>query len=76
MRFQVVKNWPVGQYVIPGGTIIDRASTDTWSQIGVMHIPPPDSIPLDAGATNLLAFCYTPTGHSIEQWPPPNIANF
>jgi hypothetical protein len=76
MRFQVVRNWPVGQYVIPGGTIIDRASNDRWSQIGAQHIPPPDAIPLDTGATNLLAAVYTPTGYTKEQFPPPNIANF
>jgi hypothetical protein len=76
MRFQVVHNWPVGQYVIPGGTICDRNDPTTYSQIGVQHIPPNDSVPLDAGATNLLAAVYDANGKTKEQFPPPNIANF
>jgi hypothetical protein len=69
MRFQIVHAWPVGQYVIPAMSIIDRASSDMWSQIGVQHIPPPDAVPLDAGATALLAAVYTPTGYVKEQNP-------
>jgi hypothetical protein len=76
MRFQVIRDWPVGQYIVPGGTVCDRAVTTTYSQIGVQHIPPPDSIPLDTGATNLLAAVYDANGKTKERFPPPSINNY
>jgi hypothetical protein len=76
VRFQITHAWPIAGFIVPAGQICDRADPSTFSQIGVAHIPPPDSIPLDAGATNLLTFVYTPEGHTREQFPAPNISNF
>ena len=76
MRFRLNRPWPVSQFVLPAGMICDRTSSNYLERLGASFIPPPDTIPLDAGATNLLAAVYTPTGYTREDCWSVNINNF
>ena len=40
MRYQLLKAWPVGQFCIEAGTVIDTDANDQWSQL-VKNLPPP-----------------------------------
>ena len=40
MRYQLLKAWPVGQFCIEAGTVIDTESNDQWSTL-VKHLRPP-----------------------------------
>jgi hypothetical protein len=51
MRFWLDRDWPVGQWLLPRGVVVDWAATDDqWSTIAKGLTPPPDAIPLDAEA--------------------------
>ena len=48
MRYQILSGgWPVGQYLIPAGTVINTASDDQWSNLAKGRPPPLNSMPLD-----------------------------
>jgi hypothetical protein len=47
MRYQLLGPWPVNQFCIPAGTVIDLSGTDQWSML-VKHLRPPlNGMPLD-----------------------------
>ena len=64
MKFQLVGHgWPIGQYLIPAGTIIDTADPgDPWRwawQSCLPDKPPPvNALPFDQETYNLLAQVY------------------
>ena len=74
MKYQLRDHgWPVGQFLIPQGTIIDTESTfplpnDTafsncletyrWSQIAKGHEPPINAQPLDQATYNAMKAIY------------------
>jgi hypothetical protein len=50
MRYQITQHgWPVGDRLIPNGTVIDDASQDDWSKlIRTKGLSPPiNAMPLD-----------------------------
>jgi hypothetical protein len=47
MRYQLRGDFPVGQYLIPAGTIIDLNGTDQWSMLVKGLRPPLNGMPLD-----------------------------
>jgi hypothetical protein len=55
MRFQLQRHgWPVGQYLIPEGTIIDAKSDGAWTNMARGRAPPPNAIALDDEAADLM----------------------
>jgi hypothetical protein len=47
VKYQLLGAWPVGQFCIEAGTVIDLSGTDQWSQL-VKGLPPPlTAMPLD-----------------------------
>jgi hypothetical protein len=54
MRYRLNSAWPVSGVVIPGGTVIDTAATPFL--VGV--VPPPDAMPLDQEARDMLVQAY------------------
>jgi hypothetical protein len=40
MLYQLRGDWPVSQFCIPAGTVINSAGTDQWSML-VKHLRPP-----------------------------------
>jgi hypothetical protein len=79
LRYRVNSNWPIGAAVVPGGFIVDRANNDFLTQLALPKIPPPDAVPLDVGAANLLRAVYQPTPvgwNTICQVPTPDPNNF
>lgn len=61
MRFQLREcGWPIGQYVIPQGTIIDSAATDQWSALVVALglTPPVNAQPFDQATYDLMRLQY------------------
>jgi hypothetical protein len=50
MRFQVTgAGWPVGQYLIPPDTFLDRSAWQ-WNGLALPWPPPPNLLPLDEEA--------------------------
>jgi hypothetical protein len=47
MLYQLLGPWPVGQFCIPAGTVINSAGTDQWSQLAKGLPPPLTAMPLD-----------------------------
>ena len=45
MKFQLMADWPVGQYLVPAGTLIDGGNNPNWN-----NIPLPMPMPLNAKA--------------------------
>jgi hypothetical protein len=63
-RFQLAGPWPVGQYAIPGGTVLERDNF-TWNGIALPWPPPIDSIALNQSAYNDLIAAYPQHHHRI-----------
>jgi hypothetical protein len=79
MRYRVNSRWPIAAAVVPAGFIVDRANNDFLTQLALPKVPPPDTVPLDAGATNLLAAAYRSfpdRWEAIPQNPTPDPNNF
>jgi len=49
--------WPIGQFLIPDGTVIDTDVDDDWSRLAAGRIPP-NAIPLDQSAYDEMAKHY------------------
>jgi hypothetical protein len=47
MKYQLLGAWPINQFCIPAGTIIDLNGTDQWSQLAKNRPPPLNAMPLD-----------------------------
>jgi hypothetical protein len=72
MRFQITgRGWPVDQWLIPTGTLIDYASDDQWSKlIRQRGLPPPiNATPLDDEAYQAQLRAYP--GYKYLLGPPP-----
>jgi hypothetical protein len=55
MKFQLMRHgWPVGQWFIPEGTIIDASSNDEWSRLARGRTPPSNAIALDQEAADAM----------------------
>jgi len=72
MRFLISgSGWPVGQYLIPPGEIIDHSSWQ-WNGIPLPWPPPRDCQPLDGPAYEVLRRNYPE--HLLLR-PPPEMEN-
>jgi hypothetical protein len=59
MRYQIVGHgWPIGDRLVPGGTVIDAASPDDWSRLAAGRVPPINTQALDKEAYDLLLATY------------------
>jgi hypothetical protein len=66
MKFQLAgPGWPVGQFLIPGGTIIDSGASDSWSTLVRGLSPPVSAIPLDQGTYQQMKNLY---GGSLDHF--------
>jgi hypothetical protein len=65
MLYQLRGDFPVGQYLIPVGTVINSASTDQWSVLARGHAPPLNCMPLDWGTWQELKRLYPDLIHQI-----------
>ena len=62
MRYQIMGwGFPVGDKLIPVGTIIDHSASDDWSRLAATAggAPPPNSTPLDQEAYDLMVKHYS-----------------
>jgi hypothetical protein len=59
MRYLILdQGLPVGQWLIPAGTIIDAAATDMWSTLMLGRVPPPNAQALDQAAYDAMRLAY------------------
>jgi len=66
MRFQILGGgWPVGQFLIPSGTIIDTNVEDQWSTLVKGLRPPLNAMPLDRLTWNWMQGLYPGLTHLI-----------
>ena len=65
MRFQLLGPWPVNQFCIPAGTIIEINGTDQWSLLVKGLRPPLNSMPLDKYTWEWLQKLYPGETHQI-----------
>jgi hypothetical protein len=66
MRYQILNGgFPVGQHLIPAGTIIDLNGTDQWSQLVKGLRPPLNVMPLDRPTWLWLKKLYPGETHQI-----------
>jgi hypothetical protein len=83
MRYAIgAGGWPVGQYLIPAGTLIDTSATDDWSRLAasinsrgdpwdrvIGHTPPMNAVALDQAAWNAMASAYPGYRHLLLNGP-------
>jgi hypothetical protein len=61
MKFQVNgQGWPVGQSLVPAGTVIDHSASDDWSRVARAYVLPPNASPLDDEAYQAMKTNYSP----------------
>jgi hypothetical protein len=64
MRYQLTQyGWPVGQWLIPVGTIIDAGNPQTdWDRLAASVVggPPPNAIALDQECYDKMCLVYDP----------------
>jgi len=66
MRYQILSGgWPVGQHLIPAGTVIDTTSNDQWSTLAKGRPPPLNIMPLDLQTWKRLQEIYPDLKHLI-----------
>ena len=61
MKYQLTMHgWPIGQFLIPVGTVIDIPAKDgdDWSALATDMVPPINAQALDAQAWNALVRAY------------------
>jgi hypothetical protein len=59
MKFQLRQHgWPIGQHLIPEGTIIDTDAGDQWSRLAVGLNPPINAQPLDQATYDAMKAIY------------------
>jgi hypothetical protein len=59
MRYQLsVHGWPIGDKLIPVGTVIDADAPDDWSRLARGQVPPINAVPLDQGCYQLMLALY------------------
>lgn len=74
MKFRVSgSGWPLDQWLLPNGTVIDTDASDLWSTIvRERGLPPPiDATPLDQAAWQAQVDAYPGHTHLLSPWPPP-----
>jgi len=55
MKYQIaLHGWPVGQHLIPVGTILVFAKFDDWTQLAGRRAPPRNAMPLDQQAYDVM----------------------
>jgi hypothetical protein len=65
MKYQLLGAWPVQEFCIPAGTIIDTTATDQWSML-VKHLRPPlNAMPLDKYTFEWMQKLYPGEKHQI-----------
>ncbi len=79
MRFQIgTGGWPIGQWLIPGDTILDFSKPDYWTRLaqgwmkpdswtnpGAGWVPPLNAHPMDDEALQFMRKCYPLDRHLI-----------
>ncbi len=59
MKYQLINSgWPIGQWLIPTGAIIDASANDQWSQLARGRGIPPNAVALDQEAADLMFRIY------------------
>jgi hypothetical protein len=59
MRFQIAEaGWPVGQFLIPAGTVIDTEADDDWSRLVRERGLPLNARPMDNEAYEFMVRAY------------------
>jgi hypothetical protein len=73
MKFQITgQGWPVGQYLIPTGSIIDASADDHWSLFARGLTIPINATPLDDEAWQSQLRAYPAHRHLLGAGPPTN----
>lgn len=66
MRFQLTMHgWPIGDRLIPVGTIIDSRDNDDWSVLARGRMPPLNSMALDQEAYEVMSTHYRQHQHHL-----------
>jgi hypothetical protein len=77
MRYQLVDHgWPIGQWLIPAGTIIDLSKPDTqltdFEKLAKGRVPPLNALALDPECVELMRTAYHSHHHllrsDVTQW--------
>jgi hypothetical protein len=67
MKYQLANHgWPIGDKVIPVGTIIDDRAEDDWSRLARGRTLPMNAVPLDQEAADALIRAYPYDQHVIQ----------
>jgi hypothetical protein len=76
LRFQLLGPWPVGQFCIPSGEIIDGAGEGDWNRLAQGRVPPIECVALDQEAYDLLVLHHgywaIRTGPGVRRHADPN----
>jgi len=69
MRFQLKDTgWPIGQYLVPVGTILDLGNPTTdWDRLAMSHMPPPlNAVALDQECAEFMHRVYPGQRHLLH----------
>jgi hypothetical protein len=75
MKYQLVNHgWPIGQFLVPVGTVISIPPNvgDDWSRMAVGRVPPMNAQPLDKEAYEALVRAYGAKKLVLKGWEPTN----
>jgi hypothetical protein len=65
MRYQLRGDWPIGQFCIPVGTVIDTDASDQWSSLAKGRPPPLNAMPLNRETWKWMRGLYPGLTHQI-----------
>jgi len=70
MKYQLRDHgWPIGQFCIPAGTVIDTDASDQWSTLAKGWPPPLNAQPLDQLTYDRMKKTYPGLAHRIVTVP-------
>jgi hypothetical protein len=63
MKYQLAQHgWPIGQWLIPVGTVIDHGKApeqmNDWEKLALGKLPPMNAVPLDTDCAEAMAKGY------------------